>query len=83
MMLTKKEKEILINFGYSENDIKQIERLKYKFTIYNDNERITCKKARELIKLEDFLSGIARAAFHCTALRENILIESNLFKEVS
>lgn len=81
MKLAKKEKEILINWGYSENDIKQIERLKYKFTIYN--ERISCKKVKELIKPEDFLSGIARSAFHCTAIREDILIESNLLEETS
>lgn len=85
MKVYKKEKEMLTNWGYTEDDIQQIERLKYDFTLYdekygeNNSKKITQKQARELLSLEDFLSGIARAAFHWTAARNNILIRSNLF----
>lgn len=82
MKVCKEEKKMLIDWGYSEEDIEQINRLKYKFTLYDENgksKNITQKEAKQILNLEDFLTGIARSAFHSTASRGNILIESNLF----
>lgn len=82
MKVCKEEKKMLIDWGYSEEDIEQINRLKYKFTLYNENgqiKKITQKEAKQILNSEDFLTGIARSAFHLTASRGNILIESNLF----
>ena len=70
MKLTKKEKEILLSFGHLPEDFPQIEYAMAK-TIYilNDNEKITIKKAKELLGIEKFLSGISRSAFHYTSTR--------------
>ena len=71
MKLVKGDKELLKNWGYSDEDINQIERATtitvYKF---NYNEIISIEKANELLGREEYLSGISRSAFHCSASRE-------------
>jgi len=86
MKLNKEEKDILINWGNSKEDLLQIENLKYKFTLIEDTKetKITMKKAKEELGDTLFLSGIERAAFHGTAFRsindnKGIYIKSNLF----
>ncbi len=88
MNLSKKDKEILLNQGYTLDNIKQIKGLIYKFTLcdeYKNETRISATLAREKLSDSDFLSGLGRAAFHRTSFREvedkkykGILIESNL-----
>lgn len=75
MKLTKKEIEILYGYGYPDEDIPQIEEAISKTKYYDcDNlgheKRISIKKAKELLGIESFLSGIARSAFHFTSFRE-------------
>lgn len=91
MKLNKNDKKILTDMGYPLQDIEQIERLRYKFTIYDKNEqakKISLDIAKEKLSKKDFLSGLGRAAFHRTSYRETtdenykgILIVSNLFEE--
>lgn len=80
MKLNKKEKTILINYGYSNEDIQQIEHLKYTYILCNKNieKKLTKKETRNILTIEEFLTGIARSAFHKTSCRNEILIESNL-----
>lgn len=88
MKLSKDEEKILTDFGYTLQDIAQIKRLHYKFILCSkdgNEEKISMEKAKEKLSEKDFLSGIARAAFHRTSYRETIsnkykgiLIESNL-----
>lgn len=70
MKLTNRDKEILRKWGYSEDDLKQIEEAKRK-TVYelNSKEKISCQDAIKLLGREGFLSGISRSAFHWSALR--------------
>lgn len=89
MKLNKNEEKILIDWGCTLEDIKQIKRLRYKFTLCSkdgNEEKISIEKAKKNLSEKDFLSGIERAAFHRTSYRETInkkyqgiLIESNLF----
>lgn len=75
MKLTKEHKNILNEMGYPESDFKQIEEATTKTTYslyigeYFQN-RVGLKKAIELLGIKDFLSGIARSAFHWSACRE-------------
>ena len=84
MTLDKHEEKVLVNMGYTLEDIKQIKRLGYKFSI--NGKPISQKQAKEILTETDFLSGIGRSAFHKTSYRENkgrgILIESNLFERM-
>lgn len=70
MKLTNKDKEILRKWGYSEDDLKQIEEATRK-TVYelNSKEKISCKDAIKLIGRKAFLSRISRSAFHWSASR--------------
>lgn len=63
MKLNKKEKTMLIDYGYSNEDIEK---------------KLTEKETRTLLTIEEFLTEIARSAFHKTSCRNDILIESNL-----
>ena len=79
MKLSKIEEKLLLDMGYLQQDIMQIKSLRSK----NTNENISLETAKQLLSQNDFLSGIGRATFHCTAFRsinnsDNILIESNL-----
>lgn len=66
MKLTKKDKEILLIGGISENDFPQIEAASTgRNTIYEvDNRRISRNKAIALLGRKSFLFGLARSAFH-------------------
>ena len=87
MKLSKNDEQILINDGYSLDDIEQIKRLRYKFTLYDtkgNHEKILLENAKEKLSTDDFLSGLGRAAFHRTSYRktknknyDGILIEKN------
>lgn len=81
-LLTQEEKDILADFGYSCKDFKQIEKAmqksktSYRFiplkTDNNESPKIISRE--EVIRIigkRDYLSGIARSAFHRTAYREN------------
>lgn len=69
MRLTKMQKEICKSWGYTDEDIEQIERAAEKTTYTHDGKRISRKKAIELLGERDFLSGLTRSAFHWSAGR--------------
>lgn len=74
-MLTAKEKRILTGMNYSENDIQQIDAAlnKTRFEYLDEHDalikKISRHEARAILGDTDFLSGIARSAFHWTAMR--------------
>lgn len=71
MKLTIEDKEILTKWGYPESDFKQIEKAITK-TIYETKEgKITKEEALNILGKREFLSGIARSAFHWSACRNN------------
>lgn len=73
MKLNKEEEKILIDWGYSQENIQQIKELRYKFTLCQKNgmeEKISLEKAKNILSKQDFLSGIGRASFHCSAIRD-------------
>ena len=77
--LNKQDKQTLIGLGHEVDDFKQIQQAgrskksKYYFVVEKDNketkEEITWQKALELLGHEQFLSGLGRASFHCSAVR--------------
>ena len=70
MKLTNEMKDILLNWGYPQEDLEQIEEATSK-TIYTyENKRIGQREAINLLGIETFLSGISRSAFHWTSSRE-------------
>lgn len=76
--LSKEHQAIILNFGYPEKDLEQIEKaLQYTdFELYYDNDTIedaiiSRDKAIEILGEERFLSGMCRSAFHWSATREN------------
>ena len=83
MKLTAADKELLIKWGY-EKDIPQIERACGKTTYIMNGQRIAFKSLLEIMDRETWLSGIARSAFHYSALRqtkkgENVYFDSSRF----
>lgn len=72
MKLTKQDKTQLLNWGYTEQDFPQIEaamnphNTQYTF----NNNPINREQALFLLGWEEYLSGIARSAFHWSAVRE-------------
>ena len=84
--LSEQDVEILKMFNYSNSDIIQIDKAVTKTRYTLDNKRISHKEARVILGDVKFLSGIARSAFHFTAVRETndkklILFDSSrLFK---
>lgn len=71
MKLTTDDKKMLLEWGYSESDFRQIEeafqksKTKYKL----GSTPISRDEAIRLLGQRQFLSGIARSAFHVTAAR--------------
>ncbi len=69
-------KTILKEMGYGEKDFPQIKeaigRTKYTLCSSDASEEmnISAKMAKDLLGEHDFLSGIARSAFHFSACRE-------------
>ena len=72
MRLSREDKELLHAMGVEDRDFEQIEEaLRADMTSYKlESRRISRKQAIELLGMYDFLSGIARSAFHWTAVRE-------------
>ena len=88
MGLTAKDRELLMSWGYEERDFQQIERATRKSnTSYTlGGTPIDREEAIQLLGRENYLSGIARSAFHGSAAREtgdggNVYFDSfRLFK---
>lgn len=72
MKLTNADKEMLREWGHPESDFPQIEKaLEKRNTKYKlGSAPITRDKAILLLGQKQYLSGIARSAFHVTAARE-------------
>ena len=76
MKLTNKDKEYLIAIGYSDNDLTAIEdairNIRYEVEVFDSIDiNITQKEAIRLLGREQFLSGVARATFHSSAVRHH------------
>lgn len=72
--LTLGECKLFTEWGYSPDDVKQIDdavtQCKYSYVDENGKKhRISCKKAHEMVGGLDWCSGIGRAAFHWTSIR--------------
>lgn len=75
--LEKWQKEKLLEWGYPEDDLAQIEEAltKTTFTMHFNrldglkDKKITQWEARCLLTPEDFLSGLGRSAFHFSSCR--------------
>lgn len=86
MKLTKSEIETLNKWGYPDKDILQIEQAIKICKYWDENDkRVSRKKTIEMLGREEWLSGIARAAFHWDSVRgeegNTILFDcSKLFK---
>lgn len=72
MKLTASDKKMLLEWGYAACDFRQIEtageQSKTKYTL--DGEPISREDAVSLLGWRQYLSGLSRSAFHCTAARE-------------
>ena len=88
MKLTENDKVLLVKWGHSESDFSQIEEaMKKNKTKYRlEGSSVSREEAINLLGHKEYLSGIARSAFHCTAARETpdgkfiIFDSSNLFR---
>lgn len=79
--LTEDDKEELLLLGYLQEDFWQIEQAfkECEFEITDNNIKKGCKtrkcgaaRAIEVIGRDEFLSGLGRAAFHCTSARYSV-----------
>jgi hypothetical protein len=71
MKLTSEDKKLLTEWGYPEEDFNQIERATTKTTYESNRNKVTADEAINILGREDYLSGIARSAFHWSACRES------------
>lgn len=80
--LTTQNKKYLANIGYPTADFEQIEiALKFLRLENNKDEALTINEAIDKIGIQDFLSGLARAAFHWTSFRNGVYFNcSKMFK---
>lgn len=73
MKLTKKQKELILQWGYKEKEFNQIERASEctRYTVVNRKEEydITREEVIKLLGEREFLSGLCRSAFHWSACR--------------
>lgn len=71
MKLSREDQEILTDLGVSEKDYRQIEEASHaRLTTYAlDGKEITRDAAIRLLGRRDYLSGMARSAFHWSAAR--------------
>jgi len=79
MKLTKQDKQLLKKWGYPEDDFRQIEEATTKTVYELDNKRISRAKVIKILGRELYLNGIARSAFHWSAMRSNDKDESIYF----
>lgn len=70
MKLTSEDKKLLTEWGYPEEDFNQIERATTKTTYESNRNKVTADEAIDILGREEYLSGIARSAFHWSACRE-------------
>ncbi len=74
MKLTKTDKQILLDTGYLEEDMNQIERAttKTKYTLDNGKEevKISQPEAMELLGRKNYLISLGRSSFHWNTSRE-------------
>lgn len=72
MKLTDTDKAQLAEWGYSENDVRQIQEAASRSnTIYTmGGQRISREEAITRLGRKEYLSGISRSAFHFTCSRE-------------
>ena len=75
MKLTNKDKDLLIKRGYQSFEMSEIENSRFSYEMFwNTNGlqsaiQVTQKQAIKLLGREEFISGIARATYHDTAVR--------------
>jgi len=69
MKLKREDKEFLKECGYLDADLVQIETATIKTTYEINGEKISTTKALEALGRKEYLSGIARSAFHWSASR--------------
>lgn len=71
MKLTTEDKRRLVEWGYAESDMPQIEEAmqKNKTTYKAEGARISREEAIATLGRLEYLSGIARSAFHFSAAR--------------
>lgn len=71
MKLTEADKKLLSAFNYEKEDFPQIEETMSTVKLKSgDGKRIGLNEAIQILGRSDFISGIARCAFHFSALRE-------------
>jgi len=88
MKLTLTDKSILSEIGHRKEDFEQIELATSKrYTKYElDDKPISLEEVLRLMDRKEYLSGIARSAFHWSAVRNTLdgrtvyFDSSNLFK---
>ena len=78
MILSKKEKKQLLDWGFKPEDIPVIEdainngmEFITLFPNGEDRNHITAEGAKRLLGTKEFLSGVGRSTFHSSAIREN------------
>lgn len=71
--------ETLKEWGFLGDDIRQIDKAVTKTVYQLEDKKISHKKAREILGDKEFLSGIARSAFHFDAVRKTDKQELLLF----
>lgn len=69
MKLTPKDKTMLHTHGYTEKDFPQIEEATGKTDYEYLGAKVTQRQAMRLLGRTIYLSGIARSAFHSSAVR--------------
>lgn len=66
--LTTRAKHYLLVLGYNKEDFADIENGRYRY-FHDYNREIAEEKAIRTLGVENWLSGVARACFHRTAVR--------------
>ena len=75
MKLTTNDIELLKSWGYLQEDIPQIQKAisRSSYSLYNektdDENFISASEALDILGRKEFLSGIARSAFHWSSCR--------------
>lgn len=73
--LTPEDIKFLLNKGYLQEDIPQIQKAisRSSYSLYNENtdeeKFISASEALDILGRKEFLSGIARSAFHWSSCR--------------
>lgn len=71
MKLSKEDRKLLKKWGYKESEIDFIEVVS-SCTIYSSRKKNICDiDALDILGREEFLSGLSRSAFHCSATRRS------------